>query len=63
MLLQELVTSECPYCGQAIELLIDSTVEEQSYIEDCQVCCQPMIISVAVDGSGISEVSVRTEND
>jgi hypothetical protein len=41
----------CPYCGETITLFLDLSVEEQSYIEDCSVCCQPMTVSyTAVDG-------------
>jgi hypothetical protein len=35
-------TVDCPYCGEAIELLIDDSVGDQRYIEDCQVCCRPI---------------------
>jgi hypothetical protein len=38
----------CPYCGEAIEALIDSSVEEQDYIEDCQVCCRPIRFLVSL---------------
>ena len=41
----------CPHCWETIELTLDLSVEEQSYIEDCPVCCKPMAVSyVAVDG-------------
>jgi len=41
----------CPYCGEMISLLLDLSVEEQTYIEDCSVCCQPMTVSyTAADG-------------
>jgi transcription elongation factor Elf1 len=38
----------CPFCGEAIGVLLDLSGGEQSYIEDCQVCCQPMQISFDV---------------
>ncbi|MEL7538422.1 MAG: CPXCG motif-containing cysteine-rich protein [Pseudomonadota bacterium] len=34
-------TVQCPYCGEPVELTIDTSVESQSYIEDCVVCCRP----------------------
>jgi hypothetical protein len=41
----------CPYCGETITVFLDLSVESQSYIEDCSVCCQPMTISYsATDG-------------
>ena len=49
----------CPHCGEMIELVIDGSAD-QSYIEDCQVCCCPMTVSVVVTEGGIS-VSVSEE--
>jgi hypothetical protein len=41
----------CPHCGETITLTLDLSVPEQSYIEDCPVCCKPMIVSyLATDG-------------
>jgi hypothetical protein len=41
----------CPHCGETITLFLDLSVEEQTYIEDCSVCCQPMSVSyTAADG-------------
>jgi hypothetical protein len=49
----------CPHCGETIELTLDLSVEEQSYIEDCPVCCKPMAVSyVSVDGE-VTELSVE----
>ena len=38
----------CPYCGEAIEILLDLSGGSQSYIEDCQVCCRPIQIQLSV---------------
>jgi len=49
-LLQDL-DATCPHCGETINLTLDISVPEQSYIEDCQVCCRPMMVSYsALDG-------------
>jgi hypothetical protein len=41
----------CPHCGEPILLFLDLSVESQTYIEDCSVCCQPMTVSyTAADG-------------
>ena len=53
----------CPYCGEAIEVLIDCSVEEQEYIEDCQVCCRPIIFAVSITDNDTIRVEVSTEND
>ncbi|AIF49473.1 CPXCG motif-containing cysteine-rich protein [Dyella japonica] len=53
----------CPYCGEAIEILIDGSAGDQQYIEDCQVCCRPIDIRVSIDEDGEPSVSVASEND
>lgn len=49
----------CPYCGETITLLLDLSVESQSYIEDCSVCCQPMAVSYRAEDGELAEVSVE----
>jgi len=53
----------CPYCGESIIVLIDDSLPEQNYIEDCQVCCRPIVFDVAVGGDGEMAVTVRAENE
>ena len=38
----------CPYCAQRISVLVDLSVPEQKYIEDCEICCRPMQITYEV---------------
>jgi transcription elongation factor Elf1 len=38
----------CPYCWQEISMILDLSVEEQTYIEDCEVCCRPIEIRYTV---------------
>ena len=45
----ETVLIQCPYCGEAIEVAVDLSVRRQEYVEDCQVCCRPMTLTVCVD--------------
>jgi hypothetical protein len=53
----------CPYCGEKVELVIDCSIPEQSYIEDCEVCCRPISLSIVVDEKGRSSVSCKNENE
>jgi transcription elongation factor Elf1 len=43
----------CPRCGERISLLLDLSVAEQEYIEDCEVCCCPLEISYRADADGL----------
>lgn len=38
----------CPYCAQEISFLCEELFGNQSYIEDCEVCCQPIQIRLFV---------------
>ena len=53
---------QCPYCGETIEVLIDCSVSQQDYIEDCQVCCRPIGFNVTVDQEGEPYLAVSHEN-
>lgn len=54
----------CPYCGERIVLEVDCSAGDQRYIEDCQVCCAPIELSVrlAPDGS-FSDVIARRDDE
>jgi uncharacterized Zn-finger protein len=51
--------ASCPYCGESISLTLDLSVEEQSYIEDCSVCCQPMAVTYSVKDGELAELIVE----
>ena len=51
----------CPYCGEAIDILIDGSVAEHNYIEDCQVCCRPIQINILLDE--YNQLSVRVSHE
>ena len=53
----------CPYCGESIEILLDASAGDQRYIEDCQVCCRPIALSVQVDADGDVQVQAAGENE
>ena len=42
----------CPYCGEGFETLVDLSAGAATYVEDCQVCCQPIEMSCTLDESG-----------
>jgi transcription elongation factor Elf1 len=40
---------QCPYCWEEISMLLDVSVTFQKYIEDCEVCCHPIELSVGYE--------------
>jgi len=67
----------CPYCGETFNTVIDYSAILQSkdiidtqpshdytYIEDCQICCQPIIFTPVVNQDGLLEnVITQQENE
>jgi hypothetical protein len=45
-------TVQCPYCGESFETTVDVSAGSTSYIEDCQVCCQPIELSLELADEG-----------
>ena len=52
----------CPYCGESIAVIIDCSIIEQEYIEDCQVCCQPINIFISIEDDAV-QIQVTHENE
>ena len=54
---------DCPYCGEPISVLVDCSIDEQVYVEDCQVCCRPMVLHVVVAEEGYPLVYAQREDE
>lgn len=53
----------CPYCAETITLLVDCTAGDQRYIEDCSVCCQPIVVSVQTTADGqLADLQAHSDN-
>ena len=60
--LVEDVIVDCPSCGEAVALSVDTTAAaEQSYYEDCPVCCRPMEVYVQCQPGRILGISVTAD--
>lgn len=44
----------CPYCWQEISFVLDDISEKQRYIEDCEVCCNPIEIYFELTGNEVT---------
>jgi hypothetical protein len=48
----EAVVVDCPYCGECFETSADASEGMCRYVEDCQICCQPIEMELRVDEEG-----------
>jgi hypothetical protein len=50
----------CPYCGETVEIYLESDVEGH-FVQDCEVCCNPWEIDLWTDGEGRQLQVSRTD--
>ena len=53
MLGSDFKTVLCPYCNESLDIVVDASISEQEYIEDCQVCCRTITYRVIVEPEAI----------
>ena len=51
---------QCPYCWAEISMLLDASVSHQVYIEDCEVCCNPIEIAPSFENNELVNFTVNS---
>lgn len=55
-------TYVCDSCGEEIVVPLDvSAGRHQDYVEDCPICCNPMVLHVDLDDDGGAHVESEHE--
>ncbi len=60
MLTERTVT--CPCCGEDIEIVLDLSLPEQNYVEDCSVCCRPILLRYSSLAGKLLEFEAQAES-
>ena len=55
-------TITCPYCWESIEITLDLSVDEQQQVEDCSVCCRPIVIRYRASDGALEALDITAEN-
>ena len=50
----------CPYCWEEISMLLDTSVANQTYVEDCEVCCKPIELEYTIAGESVRQFEARS---
>ena len=54
----------CPYCGESFVSMVDGSAGNQSYYEDCEICCRPILFLTEIDSDGnLLGLTLRREDD
>ena len=46
---------QCPHCWESISMLLDTSFRHQKYIEDCEICCNPLELEVSFEDGALIE--------
>jgi transcription elongation factor Elf1 len=49
----------CPYCWEEISMVLDMSVTTQTYVEDCEVCCNPIEVRYQAEDGAIVDFRAR----
>ena len=49
---------DCPFCWENQLKMIDPSVNHQNFIEDCQICCNPLEFDIIVQENTLQSFSV-----
>lgn len=63
MNLLQAVEFTCPYCGESVDSMADTSLPSQHYIEDCPVCCRPITLHLHCSPGEVIEISVWREDE
>ena len=58
----ESINIQCPVCWETFEVIADCSVESQEYVEDCEICCRPIVMKVEIDNEGLPNIEVSRES-
>jgi len=50
---------QCPYCWESITMLLDRSVAQQTYVEDCEICCNPIEIMVSFENNELQSFEAK----
>ena len=50
----------CPFCWATISMVLDLSVQDQDYIEDCEVCCRPIRVRFRVENEEVVSFEALT---
>lgn len=61
--MDETTTYTCPHCGEDILLPVDpSAGDDQSFSQDCPVCCRATEIRLTLDPEGRADARAAAED-
>ena len=51
---------QCPYCWEDVSMLVDYSFSNQNYIEDCEICCNPIQLDIVIKNNEITSFQAES---
>jgi len=51
---------QCPYCWEEVSMLLDPSISRQTYVEDCEVCCNPIEVTLKFQDNALVDFDVQS---
>jgi len=52
-------TFQCPFCGQEMELAVDTATPRQRFTTDCEVCCRPIEVTIECESGEVVSLEAQ----
>ena len=50
---------QCPYCWQEQLKLVAPSIRNQNFIEDCEICCNPIDFQILINHNDIVDFQIK----
>jgi hypothetical protein len=50
---------QCPFCGQTFEVSVDTSIPEQRFTTDCEICCRPFEVIAQCEPGQVLSLETR----
>jgi len=60
---EETLLFQCPHCMAEGSVLVDAAGgRRQTFVQDCEVCCRPLEVSLRIEDGEVTSLDVKPEN-
>jgi transcription elongation factor Elf1 len=59
--MEEFADIQCPFCGQSFAVAIDTSIANQNFTTDCEICCRPFEVSAECVAGEVLNLQVKSD--
>jgi len=59
--MEEFADLQCPFCGQSFAVTVDTSIANQRFTTDCEICCRPFEVIAECENGEIINVAAMAD--